>query len=33
MKAKAESMAVVKGNYSFPAYRSALAETARKMCK
>jgi hypothetical protein len=33
MKAKAEAMAVVKGNYSWPAYRSALETTARKMCK
>ena len=33
MKAKAESLAVVKGSYTFPAYRSALEATARKMCK
>ncbi len=35
MKAKAESLAVVKGkgSYSFPAYRDALATTVRKMCK
>jgi len=33
MKAKAESQAVVKGNYTFPGYRSALETTARKMCK
>ena len=33
MKAKAEAQAVVKGNYSFPSYRSALEATARKMCK
>jgi hypothetical protein len=33
MKAKAEAMAVVKGNYTWPRYRSALAETVRKMCK
>ena len=33
MKAKAEALAVVKGNYSWPAYRSALETTARKMCK
>lgn len=33
MKAKAESLAVVKGNYTFPAYRAALETTARKMCK
>ena len=33
MKAKAESLAVVKGNYSWTAYRSALETTARKMCK
>ncbi len=33
MKAKAESLAVVKGAYTFPAYRAALETTARKMCK
>jgi len=33
MKAKAEAQAVVKGNYSFPGYRSALEATVRKMCK
>ena len=33
MKAKAEAKAVVKGNYTFPAYRSALEATVRQMCK
>jgi hypothetical protein len=33
MKAQAESLAIVKGNYTFPAYRTALRATARKMCK
>jgi hypothetical protein len=33
MKAKAESLAVVKGYYTFPGYRSALEATVRKMCK
>jgi len=33
VKAKAESMAVHKGNYSFAAYKTGLATAIRNMCK
>lgn len=33
IKAKAEAQAVVKGNYTFPGYRSALTQVIAKTCK